>query len=132
MKELLNKLVKSMEDKKNDVNETTLINSFKVLLEKLPKFYIENLDIKVINNSYGKIIANIRTKSGAANADSWTDIIAERQRKREEAAKSGQGVEDLFEVRGQFATIISLRAENPALAETFIVSNFEYIFQFGN
>jgi len=92
MKELLNKLVKSMEDKKNDVNETTLINSFKVLLEKLPKFYIENLDIKVINNSYGKIIANIRTKSGAANADSWTDIIAERHRKREEAAKSGQGV----------------------------------------
>jgi len=89
IKELLNKLVKSMEEKKNEVSETTLTNSFKVLLAKLPKFYIENLDIKVINNNYGKIIANIRTKTGAADKDSMQNILDQRKREREAAASNG-------------------------------------------
>lgn len=89
LKSVLNSLILSMTDKGIEINPTNLFNSFKALLNKLPKFYKDKIDINMIDNNYGKIIAEIGTKSGAGQQNTMQDILAERERRRQEAAASG-------------------------------------------
>lgn len=90
MNEVLNKLLTSIYEKNKTPKSDDVLDSFKILLHKLPKFYIERLDIKVINSNYGKIIAEIRTKSGAATQNQMSDILADRERRRQEAAANSE------------------------------------------
>jgi hypothetical protein len=91
LKELISKLQQSIQNKSgSQATDQATEMAFLHLLEKLPKFYAEKLDIKIINSKYDGIIAEIRTKSGAANDSSWQDILDKRQREREEAAAMRQ------------------------------------------
>ena len=87
MNELIDKLITSIAEKKENITAMDVLDAFKILLNKLPKFYKERIDIKVINNNYGKIIAEIRSKSVDAKKDAWSNILAERERERQAAAQ---------------------------------------------
>ncbi len=82
MKQLIGKLKKSTD---KDIAE-----AFAALLERLPEFYKKRLDVKIINNNYDKIIAEIRTKSGASDQAFWEGAIELRKREREELNQDGQ------------------------------------------
>lgn len=87
VKGILKHIQDSMMDKKINVTEDSLFNGFQAIFQKLPKFYLEKLDINMIHNNYGKIIAEIKSgKSTGNTAQGFSNVLAERQREREEAA----------------------------------------------
>lgn len=62
--EILKYIQSSMIEKNLPITDESLLNGFQAVFKSLPKFYLEKLDINMIFNNYGKIIAEIRTKSG--------------------------------------------------------------------
>ena len=87
LKELISKIKNSISQKGNN---GTVEDAFKILLNKLPKFYQDKIDIKIINSKYDGIIAEIRKKSGAIEKDAWADILAKRERDRQAVAEGMQ------------------------------------------
>lgn len=82
LKELISKL-------EPNIKTGTLPDAFRVLLEKLPKFYKDKMDLKIINSNYNGIIAEIRTKSGFNGQDVMQNLLDKRKREREEATANG-------------------------------------------
>ncbi|HOY33471.1 MAG TPA: hypothetical protein PKW80_16450 [Bacteroidales bacterium] len=87
--EILKYIKNSMIEKSLPVTDESLFNGFQAVFKSLPKFYLEKLDINMIYNNYGKIIAEIRTKSGAVAKNQMQDILEQRKREREAAAAGG-------------------------------------------
>jgi len=89
LKELIAKLENSIKNKGGEISEKSVSEAFATLLNKLPKFYKDKIDIKIINSKYDGIIAEIRTKSGAVAKNQMQDILEQRKREREAAAAGG-------------------------------------------
>jgi hypothetical protein len=87
--EILKQIQSSMIEKNLQVTDESLLNGFQAVFKSLPKFYLEKIDINMIFNNYGKIIAEIRSKSGASSQNTMQDILADRERRRQEAAANG-------------------------------------------
>lgn len=75
---LIKKLKQSIQKKMNHAaTDTDVYNSFQVIMERLPEWYMEHLQLSTIVNSYDKIINEIKSKPKTENknADQLKRVI---------------------------------------------------------
>ena len=80
LKSLLIKITGSMKSAGEQLHAQSVIDNLNGLLKKLPKFWLDKLNVKTISNNYDSIVAEIKSRPGSASQTSWADIIAERNR----------------------------------------------------
>lgn len=89
LKKLLPCIRQTMEEQGVDDTPENVLQSFDIILKNLPAWIKKGIDINIIYSKYDSIIAEIRTKSGANNAEVWQADVIERERRRASVASNG-------------------------------------------
>lgn len=89
LKKLIGCIKTSLTNNHQETTPENITQSFATLLQYLPDWYKNHLDVNIIYSKYDAIIGAIRKSSGATEADLWKDIINERARQREGTTAGG-------------------------------------------
>lgn len=82
LKQLIRKIQFSFEQKKKvtPTDEQT-VETFKFILDNLPKWHVEKLSLSNINSKYNEIIAEIRSRKSASSDSNYLLNLQERLNK---------------------------------------------------
>jgi hypothetical protein len=77
IKTICTKVEKAMRDRNTEVTEESIKQTFKIIFENLPEWWVDsgNITLTTISKSFTKILNQIKTNNGAKKRDSYSKAV---------------------------------------------------------